>query len=272
MQEGEGLSVVSGDGPRFRPAADGGRAVLVALEQWMSQVTAEFESLTAEVDQLRRKSSELDHHLSALTRAFNEERRWVRSLPREAADFRQRVAELDERLNNVLAMFDTHVGGDGPGEQGMLHYDYSTEFMALVEQQILGLALDALADRQAAPRDKAEFVAIVCSELFGHPDVEEQRLIERLKQDYPLLKARRAQDICAVARELREKAAKGRPQRWDFNYVRGAPIDQERQEMWPGSAAKGVVDFIVSPAYVVDSDTLLKKQRVFTAIPDSECP
>jgi hypothetical protein len=40
--------------------------------------------------------------------------------------------------------------------------------------------------------------------------------------------------------------------------------------MWPGSVDGGLVDFVVAPAYLVDSDTLLKKQRVFTATTDAE--
>jgi len=264
------VSLAGEDGPRTRLLVDGGNGTVVLLEEWMSRVATDFRGLAADVDELRRQSAEIRQELSTIITAFNDERHWVRSLPRESADFRQRLEELDQRLNNVLDLFEKHFGGSGQTEQAMLHHEYAAEYLALVEQKILALALDVLADGPALPRDKAALVAAVCLDLFGYPEIQEQRLMDRLQHNRSVNVTRRIEEICSDARLLRQKASLGRQQRWDFGYTRGLPVDEERQEMWPGSVDGGLVDFVVAPAYLVDSDTLLKKQRVFTATTDAE--
>lgn len=253
------------DGGRrpLRVLIDSGMGSVVSLEDWMSWVAAELGNQSTLIDQLRRQSAEISRELSALKSEFYEEQLSARSLPRDSADLRQRVDDLDRRLNDVLALFEKHFGG-GQTEQGMLHHDYAAEYMELVEQRILALTLEILSDGpHASPRDKAEFVAAVCFDLFGTSEVREQHLLERLPERVSPSVIRRAQKICADARSLREKVADGRPQHWEFGYKAGVRIDEERQEPWPGSYDGGVVEFVVVPAYVVDSDTLLKKQRVF---------
>jgi hypothetical protein len=257
------VSLTSGDEPRSRLFVRAGDAVL-SLEEWIAWVSAQIGRLTAEVDRLTSQATEIHRELSGFVVDF----RKVRNLPREGADLRRCIDELDQRLNNVLDLVEQQISGHGPTEQAMLHHDYAAEYLALVEQKILALALDVLDERIATPLEKAEFVAFMCLQLFGEPEVREDRMLGHLRPDRAGTLAGRIQDICAQARELREKAARGRPQRWDFTCVRGAPPDAERQEPWPGSAEEGVVDFVVAPAYVVDSDTLLKKQRVYITAPE----
>ena len=116
----------------------------------------------------------------------------------------------------------------------------------------------------ASPRDRAQFVAAVCRGLFGDAEIDERRLLRMLPEDASQDACLRMHGICEQARSLRAKVAHGRPQRWEFGDVPGAPVDAERQELWPGSDPGGVVEFVVVPAYMVDTDTLLRRQRVFT--------
>jgi hypothetical protein len=172
--------------------------------------------------------------------------------------------DLDRRLNNILALVENHFGA-GQTEQGMRHHDYAEEYAALVEQKIVGLALDILPGGiHAAPKEKAEFVALVCAGLFGEPEIPEQELICRLPEAAPASAVQRMRDICAEARALRAKVARGRSQRWEFSCQLDVPVNEEWQELWTGATQGGVIEFVVAPAYFVDSNVLLQKQKVFT--------
>jgi hypothetical protein len=177
---------------------------------------------------------------------------------------------LDQRLNKVLALFDDKLGG-GQTEEGMLHHSYAKEYLSLVEQQIGSLAVDVFSFFPGcSPRDKAWFISAVCRALFGSPEVRGQEVMAALPGAVPPSVAQHVGDICAEAQALREKVAQGRSQVWDFDHTPGGEVDPDRQTLWVGSVADGVVDFVVAPAYVVDSDKLLEKQRVFTVPrPDS---
>jgi hypothetical protein len=183
----------------------------------------------------------------------------IREPSRSTADIEHRMSELDHRLNKVLALFDSARGG-GRSEQGMLHHSYVKEYDSLVEQQVLSLMRGVYQGTPGVtPRDKALFVAQICHALFGAPRVQEQEMIDALPEDA----AEQARDICARARRLRDKAVQGRAQYWDWNFSPGSDIDPDVQEPWAGSHGE-LVDFVVAPAYVVDSGTRLGKQRVFT--------
>jgi hypothetical protein len=237
---------------------------VTGLDEWMSFVGAELRRQGIMITQLGRQSAEISQELSALNSSLAESRLMAQGMRGDAADLRQRLDDLDRRLNNILALFETRLGG-GQTEQGMQHHDYAQQYIALVEQKIMSLALDTVpGGAHATPREKAEFVALMCADLFGAAEIAEQQLIGRLPESAAASVLHRIRDICAEARTLRAKIAQGRPQRWEFNCELGVPVNAEWQEPWTGAAYDGMVEFVVAPAYVVDSGTLLMKQRVFT--------
>lgn len=186
----------------------------------------------------------------------------------QVSNLRQQVAELDRRLTKILALLDDKLGG-GQSEEGMLHHAYAQEYVSLVEQQVLALAVAVFrAFPGASPAEKAEFVALTCTALFGAREVAESSFIDDLSPDLPGEVFRLARQICGQARDLRDKAAQSRQQRWSFDFVPGAPLDPESQRPWAGSAEDGRVAFVVAPAYVVEAGTLLARQWVFTVPPE----
>jgi hypothetical protein len=238
-----------------------------SLEEWMSSVAAELTRQRTDIDQLGRQSAEIREEISALKSSSSESRLFAKSLRGDSADLKQRMDDLDRRLNKLLALFEKHFGG-GQTEQGIQHHDYAAEYLALVEQKIVGLAHDVLRGGiQATPREKAEFVATVCAGLFGTPEVPEQRLIRLLPEAAPAQAIQRMGEICAEARGLRAKVANGRPQHWEFECEVGVPVREDWQEPWAGTTPGGMVEFVVVPAYFVDSSVLLQKQKVFTSEP-----
>jgi hypothetical protein len=213
------------------------------LAGWISQAQAQLDAQAAAIDDLGGQVSEL----------------------------RRQMSELDRRLTKILALLDDKLG-NGQSEEGMLHHTYAREFVSLVEQQVLALAVAVFRGfPDASPAEKAEFVAFTCTALFGAPEVAESSLIEALSPDLPEAVFRLARQICAQARDLRGRIARGRQQRWSFDFVPGAPLDPELQRPWAGSAEEGGVAFVVAPAYVVEAETLLAKQWVFT-VPRRDIP
>lgn len=72
---------------------------------------------------------------------------------------------------------------------------------------------------------------------------------------------------------LREEAEdpEGRWSPWDFTHTRGVPPEGARQEEWPNGIENGVVDFVVTPGYVVNGSALAP-QQVFTMPPQASMP
>jgi hypothetical protein len=246
---------------------------LTTLEDWMYWVEQEIRTHTAALNELgqrtERQSAQLRAELTAAQAELQETRALAQQPQPGAAALVHRIEDIDHRLNKVLALFTERLGG-GQTEEGMLHHAHASEFVSLIEQGILALTRDYFqAVSGGSARNKAEFASHVCQALFADPEVQEHRLVDGLCQDGAAAAAPRARQLCADARTLRGNAAKGRPQRWEFRCTEGAPLNPDKQLAWTGSDEDGVVAFVVAPAYVVDADTVLEKQRVFT-VPATE--
>jgi hypothetical protein len=267
------MDTAGDDRPRLYLRVASGEGQAISLDEWMSFITDELTGQKAAIRQLIRQSADLKEELAALRSSITGSRLSAQGLRGASADLRQRMDDLDRRLNKILALVEESLGG-GQTEQAIQHHDFADEYTALVEQKITGLALDILPEgTRSTPREKAVFVAAVCADLFQAPEVLEQQLIGRLPDAAPEETVQRMRDICAEARDLRAKVAHGRPQRWEFGCRIAAPVDDHWQELWTGAAHDGVIDFVVTPAYFVDSNVLLRKQKVFTVeagpVPDT---
>jgi hypothetical protein len=253
------------DEPRqWRLCVADDNAQTMSIEEWMSAVWAALAQQRSAVEQLARKSQDTSEELAALGSSLADGRRSAQAFRDTAAELRQRMDDLDRRLNKILAIVEEKIGG-GQTEQGMQHHDYVGEYVTLVEQKITGLALEVLPDGAGAtPREKAVFVAKVCAALFQGPVILEQQLIDSLSPAVSEEAVQRVREICADAADLRTKVTRGRPQHWDFVCSPGVPVDAKRQEPWTGADREGLIEFVVAPAYRVDSDTMLCKQKVFT--------
>lgn len=240
------------------------------IEDWLGWLHKQVTDHVAAIEELTAQSSRTYQELTAMRAELRDVQALVREPARDAADIERRMGEsgrrldeLDRRLNKVLALLGDARGG-GQSEQGMLHYSYVREYDSLVEQQVLSLAVGVYQGRPGVTaRDKALFVARVCGALFGSPQVREQEVVDGLPAGVSAGVIQQAREVCATARALRQKIVQGRPRHWDWEYIPEAEIDPDRQEPWAGSLGE-IVDFVVAPAYVVDSDTRLGKQRVFT--------
>lgn len=258
------MDTAGDDGLRLQLRVANNDGPAIPLEEWMSFITAELTRQQAVMQQLSIQLAELSHEVPVLRSALTESRLSAQTLRSASVELRQRMDDLDRRLNKVLALIEENFGG-GQTEQAMQHHDYVDEYVALVEQKVVGLALEILPDgTQATAREKAEFVAEVCAGLFGAPQVIDEQLIGLLPVAAAEEAIQRMREICACARALRAKVTQGRPQRWEFGYE-PAPVDSQWQEPWTGAARDGVVEFVVTPAYFVDTNTLLHKQKVFTS-------
>jgi hypothetical protein len=234
------------------------------LEAWILWAEEQFNAQAAAISELMRNSTEAYNELAAVRAGLNETQALIQKPLSSMDDIQRRMDYLDQRLNKILALFDDKLGG-GQTEEGMLHHSHAKEYLSLVEQQIGSLAVDVFYFfPRSSPRDKAWFIASVCHALFGSPEVRGQEVMAALPGAVPSSVTRHVGDICAEAQALREKVALSRSQVWDFDHTPGSDVDPDRQTLWVGSVADGVVDFVVAPAYVVDSNKLLEKQWVFT--------
>jgi hypothetical protein len=232
------------------------------FDDWISWAEDQIVRQSAEIEELKLRSAQATAELAVARSEFQEAQAFAQRLTSHD-ELDQRMNELDGRLNKVLALVNDNLGG-GQSEQDILHHTHASEYVSLVEQRVLSLMLDVFRDSLATPQDKAKFVASACAALFGSREVREEDLISSMGPGLPAPAIERAREICAQVRALRTKIDDGRPQSWRFECTQGIGIDPDWQEPWAGSVADGVVDFVVAPAYVVDSDTLLAKQWVFT--------
>jgi hypothetical protein len=244
------------------------------LQTWLPWVTGEIQRHAAVLEERDRRLDERDRQLAAVSQevsALRSELQQVRALAKTKAEgpvgLRDQMADMDRRLNKILALVNDKLGG-GQTEEAMMHHTYAKEYVSFVEQKIGLLTVNFFRAFAVSPQEKAQFVATLCEYLFAHQDVHEDELVGALQRDVDDLQLRRAlvqqaRDLCAQARALRGKAAVGRRQRWEFSFTPGDALNAEWQEPWRGSDHEGVAAFVVAPAYMVDDRTPLAKQWVF---------
>jgi hypothetical protein len=262
------ISVDLGDGHTTRDA--------VPLARWIEDVAVTLHRLSSEVSELKAANSRLADDFDRLASQAGLSESEIRSVLEPVfSGLDRRIANVDGRLDDLLAQRDNQQrddqqSGDKRSEDDMAHYDYATKFQALVEQSVIGLVRDTGQQQRPRFHRKAEQVADVCRSLFGEapPDPKRiQAILEPGAHLRPQIPARIA-DTCAAAVALRTKITRGRSQRWVFDAQPNVPVDPGRQEVWTGCPPEGLVLFVVVPAYVVDVDTWLSKQIVFTAASD----
>lgn len=244
------------------------------FQTWLPWATAEIQRHTALLDERDRRLAERDQRLAAVSQevsALRSELQQVRAQAKASAEgpagLRDQMADIDRRLNKILALVNDKLGG-GQTEEGMLHHTYAKEYVSFVEQKLGLLTAHFFRVFPGSPQDKAQFVATLCEYLFAHPEVHEDELVDGLQGDVddPQVQQaliQQARDLCAQARALRGKAAVGRRQHWEFGCTPGNALNADWQEPWRGSDHEGVVAFVVAPAYIVDDRTPLTKQWVF---------
>jgi hypothetical protein len=273
------------------PRGDGG-ADYIGIADWILKANEALAGLRAQNTWVATQISTLTARQADRDRAEQESARtasgsmktWRREMDQSLADLRAQIAALGQRLNQTLEAVDTltaAVAGQGAGgsvrqsEDGIAHHTHAQNYRAIRDQQIRMLLqhVRTLDGKALGNREKAEFMADVCAELFGPKQAAADDVIDRLAERYYVTGIQHSlADLCAEVRTLREKTSHGRPQRWEFGCAPGAAVEAGWQEEWPNAVQDGVVEFVVAPAYIVDDGTVLVNQMVHTVRPDGEAP
>jgi hypothetical protein len=271
------------------PRPDGG-SDYVGLSDWVADANELFAGLRRHDDWAAGQISTLIEAQRERDRAEQENRRststnvraWRRDMDAELRELRAQVAALSQRLGQTLESVDSLAaalaansagGSTRQTDDGIAHHAHAQAYQAVRDQSVRGLLqhVQALDGVPLDHRERAGFVAHLCAELFGPTQATANDILNRLAAQYYVADVeRRIPSLCEEVRALREKAARGRAQRWEFSCHPGVAVDPSWQEEWPNAVQDGAVDFVVAPAYIVDEGTVLVHQLVFTTAPDTD--
>ncbi len=234
------------------------KASRYSLGNLLTHLISSAEQLFASVQRL---SGEVETLKAARERAFHDDPA-IRAIQERADSAEEKVADLDARLNEVMACLDTLVVGRRQEERDVDHYSFQREFTALVNQDI-GVLVDAIARRRGLThRDCASLTAKMCWLLFaGEHPLRDRLLLETSEESADVRD--RCERILTAAEDLRQRVGEHKNQHWDFSFQPGIPVDPSFQEPWPSYPSGDLVEFVVVPSYVIDGYSILSKQRVY---------
>jgi hypothetical protein len=221
--------------------------------------------LISSVEQLFTEAERLSSEVSAIKGTHERAARAdpaIRRMELRADSVEEKVADLDARLNEVMACLDTLIAGRRQEERDIDHHSFQREFTALVNQDI-GMVVDLVArDRDLAVRERAWLTARICWLLFAEEHPVRDSLLLEIGGQTPDVHDR-CERILAAAEDLRLRVGQHGNQHWDFSFQPGMPVDPAFQELWPSYPGGDRVEFVVVPSYVIDGFSILSKQRVY---------
>ncbi len=217
----------------------GGAPATMPLGEWVAWVNSSIGQLTGEVSKLRALEG--------------------------------KVADLDSRLDEVLAAVDNLAVSGRDSEEDLDHFGYHRTFLSLINQHISALAELTATRRRLTDRDVGVLTSRICWILFGPTEPALEALLREVNDDSAQARDRVIR-IFESGRDLRDRLAAHPEQHWDFGFQTGSRIDHRSQEEWSAAPADGIVEFVVVPSYVVSGNSILSKQRVYTAAPIPSLP
>ena len=234
-------------GLRMRSAS--GQVTFVGLGQWTELVD---ERLT-----------DGEHHVGDLQAA-------VDGLRAEVDTLNRAIAQVDDRLTELLARFDERHRPAGRSEQDMRHHDIAAAYQAFLDQELRSLVSTVARREPRLPAPAAaRLAADLCRALFDGDAVDDRSAAALTARTGPgqgdLTTSRLAAAITRATAIRTEASRAGRAQRWGFDFVPDVPVDPRHQSVWPTADPDGSVAFVVAPSYLVDERTPLVPQTVFTA-------
>jgi hypothetical protein len=250
----------------------GADAALAALQAHAGRVDAQISTLAAQ----RSEPPPREEHRSRGAAAAVAEA-WRRSVEEALRSLTAQMNTLSHRFNEILERLDSlsaSAAAQSSGasqrqtQEGIAHHTYVEEYQVIRDSTVRGLLQHTRSrdGRELNGRERAQFTARLCDDLFGADHVSANQILNRLAAHYEVADAeRRIPALCEEVRALRDKVSRGRPHRWQFTCDLGAPVNPNWQEEWPHARQGGVIEFVVAPAYVVDDGAVLVPQLVFTA-------
>ncbi|GAV38207.1 hypothetical protein [Streptomyces acidiscabies] len=184
---------------------------------------------------------------------------------KEHEELREGLRKTTEQISSHLAAHTrgrTDVASTAHMEQETLASDISR----LVQQRLHSLArkcvkrtefADNYPQREQAPR----LLGAICAILLppGQPDLHQLRALLNIPDQGSLYE----EVLAAYEEALRlRKATEDSSMNcvWETNCSPGAPVDLERQEVWPGCRERRTVRFLIAPGYSFNGQPFLLQQ------------
>lgn len=186
-------------------------------------------------------------------------------LSRELAALRRLVADLNDRFTNVAGLVSAQRHPGKQTENDNKHHDVAGRYESFIDQEMADVVL-----RLPSPSRQAYALSRMSRVLFDDGLATADQLCQALLEAQVDCQDAVLRKISQEAAALRNEAdALGREQRWDFSVSGDHRFDPVRQERVAGSAdgrdPDEIVQFVVTPGYVVGDGRIIVKQRVFTA-------
>jgi hypothetical protein len=228
----------------------------------------ELASIMKVLDSFRLALSQREAEATALEERTLELERQMRAGVKVHEQQAELIRHLQARLNAYITA-GTRPRGDVASNAHASQETIAHEVRQFIEQRLQNIArnrimhADGLARhprRQQIPR----LLGALCEILFGErgPDFHELRALLNIPEYGAAFEA--VSEAYSKACEFRERGrASGLKCEWIFDVAYGAPLNPDRQEVWPSCDQERPVLFVVAPGYVVDGQLFLQ-QRVFT--------
>jgi hypothetical protein len=224
---------------------------------------------------IRALMDHLDHTESQL----HADRTELAKTRAELQRLQERVADLDERFNDVYGMVN-RLRADVSDERDAEHHDCAQRFRRLC-QRLISVCGDVVAsqaggeqpDPALRPPREARVTRAAARQLFGPLPPEPYELLEAVDAVSRTLVAAPQADqlrgLCVDALALRADVARlGGPHRWDFEVDAGAKATgREEYQVWYSCVADAPIVFAVTPAYLVAGRAPYVPALVYTAVP-----
>jgi hypothetical protein len=228
------------------------------LAQLLQMARPQFEQNLRDIRRVR----ELDSKLASVEAANESLRNENAALLKRINDMEAKFNELDERFTNVAGLVSAEKHTGRQKESDNRHHDVSADYEQFVAQDMYPIV------QLLPPRWQAVALARMSAALFGGERATPGGLSQALQDMRIDCADAEVQRVADRAQALRAEAESlGRQQRFDFDFEAGRPVNPARQVAVPGSAIgepDEVVEFVVTPGYVVGDGLVVVHQRVFT--------
>ena len=215
--------------------------------------------------------------VSLMPRRYLNPKRWLKAAARVVSGAagrrnRQAIRELAARVGVLERQLVTAApalvqASARRSDLQAVHQVAARRYRQFLDQELMGAVSDIwkLTDQAGGSepsRRRAEIARDMAFCLFGLPVVAEETACHLIGIPDGAGPAIIGQ-LAAVASQLRADASSPAASSWHFAFAADAPLDGRYQEPWRECNPDAPVRWVVTPAYVVDGQAVVR-QRVFT--------